>query len=541
MSSPTGAGYGFVGSVFGETDIVSPYLAMLPKETQQPAELKIPTQSFALSGSAELASLMASSSVQSHGRVFGDPNYIAARAKGSVAPEQYDDFMRTLNADEQFKKESQAVVELTDKNIQQLSQAQKIVSEDRGDFNNPVNRKYVQSLEVNNAFLANVLRGQESEASTINSRYAIFSSIGDIERAVQSLGITDDNEILAYVDRLEEQGALRYDKSSNQFIIDPRSESFIYDERNILTVQDFAKISQKLDLPTETVSDGRMEDGVYYNKERSKKILPKNLGLLVSEVTFQNYSRYGIANDGSINIKDVDSVELSQVALSYALDRKLIEEGDVVDGSYVQGDKAKEIYDAFYDLTASRQGFEKHESKMPRGGFGPGSRRGTEATSLLDEFGNPIPVIPATEIATRGGQIGVGNVVVRNGATPKARDIGISIPTTNKTMQLRHIVVAENGDIYMKGALSSEQMDIFTSQKEKFQKLYLEGILSSTSSTETNYIPVKGAMISEIATGLEITHYDNNPAVAIRKWAAENDKLRADIAQELSGTQELFD
>jgi hypothetical protein len=540
MSSPTGAGYGFVGSVFGETDIVSPYLAMLPKETQQPAELKIPTQSFALSGSAELASLMASSSVQSHGRVFGDPNYIAARAKGSVAPEQYDDFMRTLNADEQFKKESQAVVELTDKNIQQLSKAQKIVSEDRGDFNNPVNRKYVQSLEVNNAFLANVLRGQESEASTINSRYAIFSSIGDIERAVQSLGITDDNEILAYVNRLEEQGALRYDESSNQFIIDPRSESFIYDEKNILTVQDFAKISQKLDLPTETVSDGRMEDGVYYNKERSKKILPKNLGLLVSEVTFQNYSQYGIANDGSINIKDSDSVELSRGALFYALDRKLIEEGDVVDGSYVQGDKAKEIYDAFYDLTASRQGFEKHESKMPRGGFGSGSRSGIEVTSLLDADNKPISAIPSADLSTAAGQVGAAPINVRNAVTVTAKDVALDIPVSDKKMQISHVVVADDGRVFVKGALRPTTTTILE-QKIELQPLVAQGILTSTSSAETKYIPATASMLSQITTGLKITDYDPNSAIAIRKWVAENDKARAGIAQDLSGAQELFD
>ena len=540
MSSPTGAGYGFVGSVFGETDIVSPYLAMLPKETQQPAELKIPTQSFALSGSADLASLMAAKSVQSHGRSFGDPNYVAVKAKGSVSPEQYDEFMKTLAADEQFKKESAAVTTLTDENNKQLSQARKVVSEDRGNFNNPFNRKYVQSLEVNNAFLANVLRGQESEASTINSRYAIVSSNNDVVRAIASLGITSDEEVAAYIEKLENQGALSYDQSSERFIIDPRSESFIYDERNIAAVQDFAKIAQKLDLPTETTSDGRIEDGVYYNRERSKKILPKNLGLLVSEVTFQNYSRYGIANNGSINIKDGDSVELSQVALSYALDRKLIEEGDVVDGSYVQGDKAKEIYDAFYDLTASRQGFEKHESKMPRGGFGSGSRSGIEVTSLLDADNKPISAIPSADLSTAVGQIGAAPINVRNAVTVTAKDVALDIPVGDKKMQISHVVVADDGKVFVKGALRPTTISLFD-QEVDLQPLVAKGILTSTSSAETRYIPATASMLSQITTGLKITDYDPNSAIAIRKWAAENDKARAGIAQDLSGAQELFD
>jgi hypothetical protein len=48
-------------------------------------------------------------------------------------------------------------------------------------------------------------------------------------------------------------------------------------------------------------------------------------------------------------------------------------------------------------------------------------------------------------------------------------------------------------------------------------------------------------MLSQITTGLKITDYDPNSAIAIRKWAAENDKARAGIAQDLSGAQELFD
>jgi len=524
MSSPTGAGYGFVGSVFGETDIVSPYLAMLPKQEQQKPQTFKTGDAFAVTTNEQYKNNYLQSQLDSYNQAeYNSPEAINLMKSNEVLPEQAG-LVTGLSRNK--KNHEAALTRLADVFNQSnnvFNQYSLKANEYSSDFNNIPNQRKLESYQRASSLLSSLSEIDGSSKQNIH-REGRFYTVLTPQASEQVAEMYKDILPSLIYNRsviLDEDGTM---------IVDATGKDFTLNEADFVSSKNWRAISENVAIPFSDISSGREVGNVYFTRG-NRSMIADQYGTLIKNNFFSPSAsdNIGIRKDGTATFNPNAEYQLSQPSIYLAQELGV----DVNESGYVSAEDAQRIYEKAFEHGSAQAGYSRSSTERAS------STGGSGATDEL----NPVPKmqrldgkdIPFASIEAGDAAnfpeglssnakkiekpVGVSSAI---SISPK-RDAVIEIPQTKGKMRVSDIAISEDGRVYFKGAIATEGRGAFDVQSD-IRTYQDKGLMGSDSDGVTRFIEMDTKIASNMVSGLEIPREPNqSPLEAIKAYVREID------------------
>lgn len=498
--SSTGAGFGFVGSTFGEVDVVSPYVQRAAQEGEQ-AEMPrveegdIPDVS-AVDGVHQKA---LDAGLSDFHKWSTSPEIFAqtlALSGGATNPEEYK-LLTKVNNERTSKTRAleRLAANLENSNKLYTELAPQIKDSQSNYFihqNKEVLRKYADGWD----FLNEMLEDEKMIVTSFGSNnYYAIKADEDARGELESLGV----EITK-----EEDGIL---------YVESDSRAFSLSEDDFISGDNPAKVAESVKVPFVDKKEGsKSADGSYYRSGNKYVDMPKLRSVMAYNV---------FVNTDKFNNDDVKSLELTSTGKIQATKLEIEPDGN---GFYSRED-AERVLEEMVKYSSDQNGFKKETSE----GEAPEKDRASKTDSLnatpkLSDGGEE-GAIPFTGAGDDDVFKGVG-FKAENAISIKATKARIFIPGFSGSNLIVTDIATDGNKIFIKGSTRSEAVGIFGADKEYAAGLYEAGITKSQTSSETKWIPLEVEALSQLQTQLGIESDSPNAREAMLDYLRTSDTSR---------------
>ena len=525
MSSPTGAGYGFVGSVFGETDIVSPYLAMLPKQEQQKPQTFKTGDAFAVTTNEQYKNNYLQSQLDSYNQAeYNSPEAINLMKSNEVLPEQAG-LVTSLSRNK--KNHEAALTRLADVFNQSnnvFNQYSLKANEYSSDFNNIPNQRKLESYQRASSLLSSLSEIDGLSKQNIH-REGRFYTVLTPQASEQVAEMYQD-----ILPSLISNGSVILDEDGTM-IVDATGKDFTLNEADFVSSKNWKAISEGITIPFRDVSDARPLGEVYFSNG-SRSMIADQYGTLIKNHFFSpNASdNIRIKKDGTAVFDPKAEYQLSQPSIYLAQNLGI----DADEFGRVSAADAQRIYEKAFEHGSAQAGYSRSESRRPinEGGSGatdelnPVAKMQKDPKTGQEKFFTTIDAKQAAVASPKDTEENkekdfVGNdkeitVGAAISVTPKS-DRVVEIPGTAGKMRISDFAISEDGKIYFKGAIAREGRGMFDVQSD-IRTYQDKGLMGSESDGVTKWIEMNPEIASNIVSGLKIPSQGYTPTNAIRVY-----------------------
>ena len=535
MSTPTGAGYGFVGSTFGETDLVSPYLKMydIPKSEVQAIK---PPDPFSATAEGEGWNNVVIGATNYYGELpqNTDPQLMSMLTSEKLDPSQVRVAAQLRQSNAQAQKNISRLAEISNASTKTFNSFSAKVREDSGKYGNYYNRKKLQDYQKFEKMLGALPSAASGYDLTNRDGLRFSVTLDGLLTAAKQAGVEESE-----LERLAQDGSIVVSEDGT-VLVNPTSDSFRLNEGDFIQSDKWTNIIDSQARPTQSISEGGMtEDGAYYDKESSKRLIADQYAktLLPHIFSAKDFSRISVNKDGTIDVKSRE-VELETPALNYAQEADF----EIIGDNRVSAEDAKSIFSQMFEYGANQEGFTRHTSSTPRGrsgGFGNVSKTYSPA-SMIDETDNtkPLQSIPSgyTVVTYNQGSQKYEKQVANPGVSYSVSvkvPVDVSLPEAGGKINLNNFIIGDDREIYVRGNVKPENVDMFDPQSLLTQ-YRAKGLLGSRSESTTEFIKLAGnlsTMISEVDSQMKLSEaYPDitNPKERMIRFIMDGDTLRSE-------------
>ena len=497
--SSTGAGFGFVGSTFGEVDVVSPYVQRAAQEGR-PVEMP----------RAEPIELPDAKAVNDTHQTMLDnaiTGYTEWQTSGEVFSTEMAAGQGAATIDEQ-RKFNRLAKEKTNKRtaIQRLAErynkSNKLYEELYSEIGNAQSQYYTSH---NKEVIANYLDGLDFLNDMQNEEKISVTNFG----SNSYYAIKADDETRERLDLLgvkpTEEGDILY--------VESNSRAFSLNESDFISGEKPSEVAKSVKVPFKDETEGRnRKDGSGY-KYRGKFVDMDRFRSAMAYEVFVNIEQFN-EEAALLGLTRTGEIQATRLGIS-----------PNEDGLY-KIEEAEKVLDVMVEFAANQHGFKEEDitSEAPKRATGGGKADSLNPNSKLskDKDGNIVPFVGAEDDEVYGGDAfkaeGTISIDAKKAILSISNFKGGKLDVTD--------IATDEKEIYVKGSAVTEKGGAFDEVNSEIRaELFEKGILGSETSAETKWIKLDAEAYSQLRSQLNIDG-ESNPRKAIRSYIKENDTFR---------------